>query len=157
LDIEGKFGGSAMVSVFVQNEAGSDLKHSYNEKTLEYLGSQRVSRPYPYPYGFILGTTSEDGDNLDCFLITNRRFERGSIVRCQPIGLLEQIEDNLADHNVLAVPDGESAEISQEVVERLTDFILHVFDHVPGKSISVGRVLPVREALMLITTCSDNK
>jgi inorganic pyrophosphatase len=145
-----------VVQVFIQNEAGLDAKHSYNEKTLEYLGSQRVSRPYPYPYGFILGTTSEDGDNLDCFVITKRKLGRGSIIECQPLALLEQIEDNLADHNVLAVPDGESAKIDQEVVTKISEFILHVFDHIPGKQIGVGRVLPVEDALRLISKCSDN-
>ena len=55
-----------MIKVFIQNEAGSDQKHLHDEKTLEYKHTVRVSRSYPFPYGFILDTTSEDGDNLDC-------------------------------------------------------------------------------------------
>ena len=73
------------VNVFIQNEAGSDLKHDYNEKTLEYQGTDTVSRRYPFPYGFILDTTSEDGDNLDCYVITQRPLKTGPIIACEAI------------------------------------------------------------------------
>ncbi|MCC6492761.1 MAG: inorganic diphosphatase [Pirellulales bacterium] len=144
-----------MITVFVQNEAGRDLKHAYNEKTLEYLGVQTVSRPYPFPYGFILNTTSEDGDNLDCFVITERKLTRGSTITCEPAALLEQIEDGLADHNVLAVLPDEPAEIGPGVVDRLRSFIRHVFDHVPGKQIGVGRLLDRQHALDFIAAHAD--
>ncbi len=144
-----------MISVFVQNEAGKDVKHSYNEKTLAYLGSQKVSRPYPFPYGFILDTTSDDGDNLDCFIITSRQLSRGTIVSCEPVALLEQIEDELPDHNVLAVLPDENMTVDNDAVERLRDFILHVFEHVPGKKIGVGRLLDKQQALDLIACHSS--
>ena len=80
------------MKVFIENEAGSDQKNLYNEKTLEYKKTVTVSRKYPYPYGFILDTTSGDGDNLDCFIITERKVKTGQIIECEPIGLMEQIE-----------------------------------------------------------------
>ncbi len=58
------------LKVYIQNEAGSNLKHYHNEKTLILKRTVEVSRPYPFPYGFILDTTSADGLNLDCFVIT---------------------------------------------------------------------------------------
>jgi inorganic pyrophosphatase len=54
------------MKVFIQNEAGSFIKHAHDEKTLEPRGATRVSRAYPFPYGFILGTTADDGLNVDC-------------------------------------------------------------------------------------------
>ncbi len=57
------------IEVFIENEAGFDQKNLYNEKTWEYNKTVPVSRKYPFPYGFILNTTSGDGDNLDCFII----------------------------------------------------------------------------------------
>ena len=89
-----------MIKVFIQNEAGSDQKHFHDEKTLEYKRTITVSRPYPFPYGFILNTTSEDGDNLDCYVITEQSLKTGMLVECEPIALLEQIEDGDEDHNV---------------------------------------------------------
>ena len=70
------------MKVFIENEAGSNQKNLYNEKTLEYRKTVGVSRKYPYPYGFILETTSGDGDNLDCFILTEKKLKTGSIVNC---------------------------------------------------------------------------
>jgi inorganic pyrophosphatase len=52
--------------VFIENEQGSDRKNHHDEKTLTLLRSETVSRAYPYPYGFIIGTANADGDCLDC-------------------------------------------------------------------------------------------
>ncbi|MBI4599520.1 inorganic diphosphatase, partial [Candidatus Uhrbacteria bacterium] len=126
------------MKVFIENEAGSNQKNLYNEKTLEYRKTVEVSRKYPYPYGFILETTSGDGDNLDCFILTKQKLKTGSIVECVPIGLMEQFEDGKEDHNVLATLKDESAEVNPEVKEKLTEFVSHVFDHRKGKVITVG-------------------
>ena len=96
-----------MFKVFVQNEAGSTTKHRHFDKTQELVGTEEVSHPYPYAYGFIVGTTSGDGDNLDCYVLTDRQLTTGDVIDCEPIALLEQHEDGDEDHNVLATPVGE--------------------------------------------------
>jgi len=63
--------------VFIENEAGSFVKHYHNEKTLEPGGESRVSRAYPFPYGFVLNTSAADGDNVDCFVLTTERCAQG--------------------------------------------------------------------------------
>jgi len=90
------------IRVFVQNEAGSTLKNYHDEKTLAFQHSQVVPHPYPFPYGFVIGTDSGDGGNVDCYVITNRTLKTGQIVECDPIGLMEQFEDDVEDHNILA-------------------------------------------------------
>ncbi len=141
------------VKVFIQNEAGSDLKNDYNEKTLEYQGTDTVSRRYPFPYGFILDTTSEDGDNLDCYVITQQPLKTGTVITCEAVALLEQIEDGEEDHNILATVPGEAPEISSSVVDTLHQFISHVFEHVPGKRITIGRLLSKAAAQAHIQAC----
>jgi len=135
------------MKVFIQNEAGSRIKHRHNEKTLEPKGETTVSRPYPLPYGFILNTNAEDGLNVDCFVITKRSLKTGEIVECEPIGLMEQIENDKQDHNVLAFIIGEREELDQQLKRALTDFVIHVFDHVPGNIIVVGEFLDREAAL----------
>ena len=144
-----------MVRVFVQNEAGSILKHLHDEKTLVHLRTVEVSRPYPFPYGFILGTTSGDGDNLDCFVLTSQPLKTGTIVECEPVGLLEQTEDGEEDDNVLAVPAGDEGVDVEAAVAQLRTFIAHVFDHVPGKEIATGRLLDRAAAEAHIRACAD--
>ena len=62
---------AGMIQVLIQVEAGSCDKHFYNERTLEYRETRRITRPYPYPYGFTIGTSAADGDCVDCYLITH--------------------------------------------------------------------------------------
>ena len=97
-----------MIKMLVQVEDGSRDKNLYDEKTLEYKGASRISLPYPYPYGFVIGTSAADGENVDCYLITHEKIRRGSIVECEPIGLLEQVEEGHIDHKVLEAIPGEA-------------------------------------------------
>ncbi|MCP6719755.1 MAG: inorganic diphosphatase [Patescibacteria group bacterium] len=152
------------MKIFIENEAGSNQKNLYNEKTLEYKKTVTVSREYPYPYGFILNTTNSDGDNLDCFIITDKKLQSGKIYDCEPVGLMEQTETAWGpdrkgveeqDHNILALLEGESAEINDLVKEKLTNFVLHVFDHVKGKTVRVGKFFGKEEALKEIKKSLD--
>src|SRR3989344_35091 len=131
------------MKVFIENEACSDQKNIYDEKTLEYKKTYTVSRKYPFAYGFILETTSGDGDNLDCFVITEKKLKKGEIVACEPIGTMEQFEDedSKEDHNILAKMPGEEVVVDEKVKNTLTDFVLHVFDHKPEKIVKVGKFL----------------
>lgn len=126
------------MKVFIQNEAGSFIKHSHDEKTLQLKSEARVSRSYPFPYGFILGTTAADGDNVDCFILTNIALKASQIVECIPIALMEQFEDGQIDHNVLAVLPDEDSALTSEVKQTLCEFVCHVFDHIPEKKIQTG-------------------
>jgi inorganic pyrophosphatase len=129
------------MSVFVQNQAGSDQKNHHDEKRLRWRHAVQVSRAYPFPYGFIPGTMAEDGCSVDCFVLTKQPLRMGDIVSCEPIGLMEQVEDAEIDHNILACRPGEQLVVTNEMRDVLTDFVHHVFDHIPGKRIRVGRFL----------------
>jgi inorganic pyrophosphatase len=144
-----------MIKVYIQAQAGFCDKNLYNEKTLEYQGTYRVSRPYPYPYGFILDTSAADGDNLDCYLITNESLEPGTIVECEPIGLLEQREDEEVDHKILATRPGQAAAAGQKLLQELQDFIYAVFAQFPDVDVRVGPILSRDEALQHIQAYRD--
>lgn len=144
------------MKVFIENEAGSNQKNLYNEKTLEYRKTVEVSRKYPYPYGFILETTSGDGDNLDCFILTEKELKTGSIVECEPIGLMEQFEDGKEDHNVLAVLNDKPVKVDADVRGKLTEFVSHVFDHRKGKIVKIGNFYGKEEAEEYIEKCKDS-
>jgi inorganic pyrophosphatase len=136
-----------MIKVLIQVDGGSSERRIYNERTLEYRETRQVSQPYPYPYGFILGTRSEDGDSVDCYVITRESLQAGSIVECEPIGLLEQNEDGEIDHKVLASQPNQKAELNQELLYELRSFIYAIFSKYPDMHITVGNILPREEAL----------
>jgi inorganic pyrophosphatase len=141
------------VQVFIENEAGSREKNTYDEHTLAHLRRETVSHAYPFPYGFVLGTRSGDGDAVDCFVLTSEGLVSGAIVSCEAVALLEQIEDGETDHKILAVLTGAQADIGQDVLEALTDFIGGVFAHVPDKQMRIGRLLGREAAEAYVTAC----
>src|SRR6516164_8536086 len=124
----------------------------YSNGKTRVKGTRRISQPYPYPsyphpYGFILGTSAADGDNVDCYLITNASLKASTIVECEPIGLLEQDEDGEVDHKVLAAMPGQDVEVGDELLQELRDFIHAVFTQFPDVCVHVGRMLPREAAL----------
>lgn len=141
--------------VFIENEAGSRRKNIYDQRILTYQRTVEVSRPYPFPYGFVIGTRSGDGDCVDCFVLTTVTLSSGTIVECNPVGLLEQVEDDEVDHKVLAVLIGERIALDDAVEASLKRFITEAFAHVPGKRMEIGRLLPRPAAEAYVHACRD--
>jgi inorganic pyrophosphatase len=139
-----------MMRVFIENEAGSDLKHHHDEATLAFLRTERVRAPYPFPYGFVPGTRAPDGDCVDCFVITDRVLHTGDLVDCEPFALMEQTEAGLVDHNVLAVPAGEEIPDPGTLRATLVRFVGEVFAGMPGRATTAGRFLPAEAALAYV-------
>jgi inorganic pyrophosphatase len=138
------------MKVFIENEAGSNIKNLFNEETLEFRKSVQVSADYPFPYGFLLDTQSGDGDNLDCFVLTKQLLKSREIVEVEPLGMFEEIEDGEEDHKILAVLPGETWEIDENLEQTFRDFSAKVFSHLPGKVKTLGRFLGKEDALRLI-------
>ena len=138
------------MKVFIENEAGSDQKNIFNEKTLEYRKTVKVSALYPFPYGFLLNTISGDGDALDCFVLTRKSLESRELLEVEPIGMFEDFEDGKEDHKILAVPLGETWDIDEKTQEVFRAFTVEVFAHLPDKTKVVGRFFGKAEALELI-------
>jgi inorganic pyrophosphatase len=144
-----------MIEVLIEAEAGSLNKMRYDERTLKPIVSTRVSQPYPYPYGFVLETTAADGQNADCYVLGDNTVKSGSIVACEVVGLLDQIESGEPDHKVLAVVAGQEAVLPDRALEILQNFIYGVFSEYPDASVSVGPIHPRDAALRYIRECQD--
>lgn len=135
------------MKVFIENEAGSLVKNLHDEKSLKFKGTECVSRPYPFAYGFVANTCAEDGDNVDCFVLSDAELKRGQIIDCEPIALMQQIEDGQIDHKILASTTGREVLITEAVRQSLVEFSTHVFDHIPGKTMQIGNFLDREAAL----------
>ena len=136
-----------MIQMLIQVAAGSCDRYIYNERTLEFLETRPGSRPYPYPYGFIIGTSAVDGACVDCYLITKEKVTSGDIVECEPVGLLLQDEGGEIDHKVLAVMPGQDIVLGPELLQELQEFIYAIFANCPDMEIRVGPILSREAAL----------
>jgi inorganic pyrophosphatase len=145
-----------VLKIFVEAEAGSCEKRRYDEKTLEYQGVRRASLSYPYPYGFIMNTETEDGDGIDAYILTKDDLKAGQMFECEPVGMLEVFEGDEIDHKVLAGIPGQTVEIDGQVLEVLQDFIYRLFKPLPQVKIKVGRCLSKQEAVEYIEKQSAN-
>lgn len=139
--------------VLIENEAGSRRKNTYDETTFALVKTEDVSAAYPFPYGFIIGTKAGDADAADCFVLTRQKLSSGAIVECEPAGLLEQVEDGETDHKVLGLIAGEAYPLA-DAETALRHFVSHVFAHVPGKRMTIGRLLGPQEAREYLRACT---
>ena len=136
-----------MIQVLIQVAAGSRDRKIYNERTLELLETRHGTYSYPYPYGFIVGTSSADGGAVDCYIITKDKLNAGDFYECEPIGMLEQYEGDEIDHKVLAALSGQRIEITPELQKELQDFIYKIFAEYPDVHILVGPIQNKETAL----------
>lgn len=143
------------MKVFIENEAGKNIKNIYDEKKLEFKNSVEVSAPYPLPYGFILNTTSGDGDNLDCFILTRMSLQTGQIIDVEAVALLKMYEDGELDHKIIGRVNDEVIDLDEIMKRKLVDFLRTVFRHIPNKRMDVGDFLDANEANALVEKLTD--
>jgi len=141
--------------MFVENSAGSTVKHLYDEEALVLLGERPVYVPYPYNYGFIPGVPAPDGDCLDCFLLDTVPVASGSVVDVEIVGVLDQVEEPevglfVEDHNLLARRVGDTRPATDDEINTLTMFITSVFGDA-GPKMHVGGVRDPRAAAKLVS------
>ena len=130
------------MQLFVEAEAGSRERQRFDEQTLAPRDSEIVARPYPYPYGFLIGTRAADGDCVDCYLITPEPVAARTVVECVPVGLLLHEEDSEPDHKVLAVLPGRHTSLNEGLLDELRQFIEEMFAAYPAVRVRVGPLLP---------------
>ena len=144
------------MQVFIEAQAGSPDKYDYNEQTLEFKGIRTAIAPYPYPYGFIQGTSTPEGDGVDCYVITRSHLEPGQTVECEAVGMLEFFEGEEHDHKVIAVLSSEPAQPEDWTAlhAELERFIYTIFTRYPEMQVRVGKLLSKESALDFITRFS---
>jgi len=116
------------MKVFIEQNCELAKKNVFNKETGEYLETVDFHLTYPYAYGYIMDTLSSDGDELDCYVITDQKFARSAVIECEPIGMVEYFEDGEADHKIFVVPVGEAGEVTEEVKSRLLEFDARYFE-----------------------------
>lgn len=95
-----------LIRAIVEIPKNAVNKFEYDGK----LGLFRLDRPlfsplhYPGDYGFVPGTLAEDGDPLDVLVLVSEPTFTGCMIEARPLGVLDLIDSEEADHKVLAVP-----------------------------------------------------
>lgn len=94
------------IKVFVEIPKFSKQKFEFDEELQKIKLDRTLYGPmyFPFEYGFVLDTRGEDGDPLDCVLLSSFPTFPGCIVEAEPIGLLEMEDEGGIDHKILVKP-----------------------------------------------------
>ena len=141
------------MKVFIECERGSKIKRRYG---MDYglVKQEEILLPYPYPYGFVPGTESDDGECVDCYILTDEALRHGAVIEVEPVGLLPMTENDENDAKMLAVLPGHSLADFPGVGKLLRRFITGIFRKFPGVRVRVGEILS-REAAVEFLSARD--
>ncbi len=94
------------ISCIVEIPKGTNTKYEYNEKynIFELERCLVSSLQYPVNYGFISQTYALDNDPLDVLIFNHDPIDRGSLVKCRVLGVLDFVDNDEIDYKVIAVP-----------------------------------------------------
>ncbi|MFA5087264.1 MAG: inorganic diphosphatase [Candidatus Paceibacterota bacterium] len=95
------------INVFIENPKGSTNKYELDKETNRIMLDRVLYSPvhWPFEYGFIEGTLSDDGDPLDVIMLAEHATFPGCVVPCKVIGMLNMEDEAGLDYKIIAVPD----------------------------------------------------
>ncbi len=137
------------IIVFIEIPRGSNVKLEYDEK-LKALRVDRIlftATFYPFNYGFIPNTLGEDGDPLDCIVITYDSLPPGVYIKSIPIGVLVTEDEHGTDKKIVGVPhpsiDPKFANVKSlgdlppGIKEQIEHFFMHYKELEKGKWVEI--------------------
>jgi inorganic pyrophosphatase len=100
------------VQAIIETPKGSSYKYDYDPK-LEAFCLDKImplGMSFPFDFGFIPGTTGEDGDPLDIILLMDKPNLQGIVAQCRIIGTMEAVQierdgKKVRNDRILAVSD----------------------------------------------------
>ncbi|MEM5882499.1 MAG: inorganic diphosphatase [Candidatus Aenigmatarchaeota archaeon] len=139
------------IYVVIEISKGSKLKYEYDEELEAFLLDRILytSMHYPLDYGFIPSTLCEDGDPLDCLIISSLPLNVGTVARVRPVALLEMEDEKGKDEKLIGVlsskidPTFNFIKDVKDIPEALKNEIKHFFEHY--KELEPGKWVKVKE------------
>ena len=93
-----------VVHAVVEIPKGSSNKYEFDPVAGVFMLDRVLYSPlyYPFDYGWIAGTLSEDGDPLDILVMTTHPTFPGCVLPARPIGALRMTDEHGPDLKILA-------------------------------------------------------
>jgi inorganic pyrophosphatase len=94
------------VDVIIEISKGSHIKYEYDKERNMIVCDRILHTPmkYPFNYGFIPNTLSEDGDPLDVVVLMDDELVPGCLIKCQILGYLDTKDDAGNDPKIIVRP-----------------------------------------------------
>lgn len=148
------------INAVIEIPRGSSNKYEYDKE----LGVFRLDRPmysplfYPFDYGWVPETLSQDGDALDVLVIGSHPTFPGCVVTCRPLGVLMMRDDKGPDEKILARVSHDPryhgvrrlSHVAEHVLREIEHFF-QVYKTLEEKEVEIGEWRDVEAARELIT------
>jgi inorganic pyrophosphatase len=150
------------VLVYVEISKDSYVKYEVDEET-GFLMADRflyTAMKFPFNYGFIPNSMSEDNDPTDVMILSSESVIPGVVVKCKVIGMLQMKDEAGIDTKIIAVPVlkidplyGKYNDIT-DVPSAVKEKIKHFFDHYkelePNKWVKTEKFLGKEAAMKAV-------
>lgn len=96
------------VDVIIEIAKGTHIKYEYDKEKNMIVCDRVLHTPmkYPFNYGFIPNTLSEDGDPLDVVVLMDDELLPGCMIKCKILGYLHTKDDEGVDPKLIVCPLG---------------------------------------------------
>jgi inorganic pyrophosphatase len=136
----------------IESVKDSDIRTRYDDRTFQRKESFKVNAPYPYAYGFIIGSNTKQEDCLDCYVLTNETLLEGQQIECEPIFMIEVYEGSEEDHKVIMRTANYEIDNQERVENTIKSFIAELFRPHPEIRIHFGRTIGKEETIDFINS-----
>jgi inorganic pyrophosphatase len=147
------------VNVFIEIPKDGNIKYELDKESGVIFVDRflHTAMNYPFNYGFIPNTLSEDGDPVDVLVLGEQVLMPGVVIPAKIIGMLEMTDEAGIDTKILAVPtekvDPSSKEINDisDINESIKNKIKHFFENYktlePDKWVKIEKWKGQKEAI----------
>lgn len=150
------------VNVFIEISQGSSVKYELDKESGVVIVDRfnYTAMFYPFNYGFIPGTSAEDGDSADVLVISSYPVQPGVVIPSRPIGMLEMEDEAGIDTKVIAVPTlkvdpffskiNDISDLDKMTKQKIQHFFSHYKELEPNKWVKIKNFLGKEEAYKVI-------
>ncbi len=118
---------------------------------------------YPFSYGFIPSTKTEDGDALDVAVLLTNPVPPMTVLKARAIGIVKKIDSGDQDNVILAVPTGDPrfkdvidiSQLPKHRIDEILDFFQN-YKRLQNKVVQIQGVFGKEEAEKEVETYLNN-
>lgn len=140
-----------IVNVFIEIPQGGSIKYELDKDSGVIFVDRFLytSMAYPFNYGFIPGTMTDDGDPLDVLVLSDKTVAPGVVIPSMVIGMLEMEDEEGIDTKLVCVPTAKIDPVFGvykdvlELPEALRNKMKHFFEHY--KELEPGKWIKIRD------------
>jgi inorganic pyrophosphatase len=161
-------GTDSLINVVIEIPTGSQSKIEYDKDQEKFIVDRILSTElsFPFNYGFIPETWSQDNDPLDAVVLSSQPIQTGNVVASRLIGLLATKDEQGTDAKLITVPNSETdplftkiktiEDLDKPTLANIQYFYKNYKIIEPGKWVDIDGYFSKKEADLKLTEAIEN-